>query len=77
MMWRSCDDMSERHVYLDNFYRRNITREQACDTILMNLQASTYKTRNRVTVRRRRKITDARTVTKLNKARTKETDNKI
>jgi len=44
---------------------------------LMNLQTSIHKIRNRATVRRRREVTDARTVTKLNKARTKETDRKI
>ena len=40
----------------------------------MNLQASIHKTRNRATVRRRRKVTDARTVAKLNKARTEEAE---
>jgi len=42
----------------------------------MNLQANIYKTRNRAAVRRRRKVTDARTVAKLNKAQTKAAENK-
>ena len=36
----------------------------------MSLQASIYKTRNRATVRRRRKVTDARTVAKLKQKET-------